>query len=131
MARLDHEVSIAAGGLAGSTLASVLAERGARLVVVERGAWFRDRMRGDGRPPRGDAEARALGIYDLLRRADACEMREWIRRGGCCLVLADELQNDTVPDIRLLPMGCVPGLGNGGELAIGDMRCQQPHQRRR
>ena len=39
------------------------------------------------------------------------------------LVLTHKLQNETVPDFRLLPEGCVPGLGHASKLAIGDMRC--------
>ena len=47
------------------------------------------------------------------------------------LVLPDKLQNDAVPGLWLLPMGSVPGLWYRLELAIGNMRRQQPHQRRR
>lgn len=48
---------------------------------------------------------------------------------GWCLMLADKLQHESVPDFRLLPMGCVPGFRHGRELAMGDMRQEQPHQR--
>jgi hypothetical protein len=41
---------------------------------------------------------------------------------GAALVLAQKLQNETVPELRLLPEGGVAGLGHGHKLAIGDMR---------
>jgi 2-polyprenyl-6-methoxyphenol hydroxylase-like FAD-dependent oxidoreductase len=55
------------GGLAGSTLAGAMAERGFRVLVLERDTHFKDRIRGEGLLPWGVEEARKLGIYDLLR----------------------------------------------------------------
>lgn len=50
--------------------------------------------------------------------------------GGWGLMLAEKLQHLAVPDLWLLPMGSMPGFWYGGELAMGDKRCQQPHESR-
>jgi flavin-dependent dehydrogenase len=39
----DYDIVTVGGGLGGSTLAKVMAERGARVLVVEREAQFKDR----------------------------------------------------------------------------------------
>src|SRR5215510_9473425 len=44
------------------------------------------------------------------------------------LVLAQKLQNETVPALRLLPEGAVAGLRHSHKLAMGDMRREHPHQ---
>ena len=43
-------------------------------------------------------------------------------------MLAQKFQNETVPDLRLLPEGRVSGLGHRRKLAMGDMRRYHPHQ---
>jgi 2-polyprenyl-6-methoxyphenol hydroxylase-like FAD-dependent oxidoreductase len=53
--------------LAGASLAKSLAERGARVLVLERDEQFRDRVRGEMMTPWGVAEAESLGIGELLR----------------------------------------------------------------
>jgi 2-polyprenyl-6-methoxyphenol hydroxylase-like FAD-dependent oxidoreductase len=47
-----------------------MADHGARVLVLEREPQFKDRIRGELLLPWGGAEARALGIYELLR--DTC-----------------------------------------------------------
>ncbi len=64
---VDHEVLIAGGGLAGAALAKSLSEKGARVLVIEQTHGFKDRVRGENMQPWGVAEARTLGIYDVLR----------------------------------------------------------------
>ena len=71
-------VDIVVGGvLAGSALAGLLAQAGLGVMVVEREAGFRDRIRGELTWPWGVAEARAVGedpeqaLRDALRRAGA------------------------------------------------------------
>ncbi len=74
---MDHQYDliVIGGGLAGTTLARSLAERGARVLVLEREPVFRDRVRGELLQPWGVAEARELGIYDLLKQTCAYEVR--------------------------------------------------------
>ncbi len=65
-----YDIVTIGGGLAAASLATVMAERGFRVLVLERETEFRDRVRGEALLPWGVGEARALGIYDLLR--DQC-----------------------------------------------------------
>lgn len=60
------DLVIVGGGLGGATLAKCMAERGARVLVLEHEKQFRDRVRGEFIGPWGVAEAMKLGIYDLL-----------------------------------------------------------------
>jgi 2-polyprenyl-6-methoxyphenol hydroxylase-like FAD-dependent oxidoreductase len=55
------------GGLAGAALARSLAEKGARVLILERDQKFKDRVRGEMLTPWGVAEAESLGIARLLR----------------------------------------------------------------
>jgi 2-polyprenyl-6-methoxyphenol hydroxylase-like FAD-dependent oxidoreductase len=72
-----YDIITVGGGLAGATVAKVMAEQGARVLVVERETDFKDRVRGEALAPWGVAEAQALGLYDFL--ADGCghELRFW------------------------------------------------------
>jgi menaquinone-9 beta-reductase len=69
----DYDVITVGGGLGGSALAKVLAEHGARVLVVEREGQFKDRVRGEWMAPWGAAEAVKLGIHDLLLKHGAVE----------------------------------------------------------
>jgi hypothetical protein len=44
-----------------------MAEEGKRVLVLEREREFKDRVRGEYMCPWGVAEARELGMYDLVR----------------------------------------------------------------
>jgi len=61
-----YDLVIVGGGLGGATLARCMAQRGARVQVLERERQFKDRVRGEFITSWGVAEARALGIYELL-----------------------------------------------------------------
>ena len=63
----SYDVIVAGGGIAGSTLAGVLARSGLGVLVVEKEARFRDRVRGEGTVPYGVAEAMRMGLGDLLK----------------------------------------------------------------
>jgi 2-polyprenyl-6-methoxyphenol hydroxylase-like FAD-dependent oxidoreductase len=65
-----YDIITVGGGLGSSALAKVMAEEGKRVLVLEREREFKDRVRGEYMCPWGVAEARELGIYDLVR--DAC-----------------------------------------------------------
>lgn len=68
------DVIVVGGGLAGSALAGVLAHAGLGVLVVEREAGFRDRIRGELTWPWGVAEARALGLEAVLQQAGRVEL---------------------------------------------------------
>jgi 2-polyprenyl-6-methoxyphenol hydroxylase-like FAD-dependent oxidoreductase len=61
-----YDLAIVGGGLGGSTLATVMARVGTRVLVVEREREFRDRNRGEYIHPWGVVEARALDIEARL-----------------------------------------------------------------
>jgi 2-polyprenyl-6-methoxyphenol hydroxylase-like FAD-dependent oxidoreductase len=71
------EVAIVGGGVAGSTLAVVLARVGIDVAVVEREARFRDRVRGDCLFPWGAAELARLGLADVLPASGARPLPVW------------------------------------------------------
>src|ERR1700741_4939100 len=60
---------IVGAGIAGSALAIVLGRAGYSVLMLEKSAVHVDRVRGELIVPWGVAEARALGILDLLEGA--------------------------------------------------------------
>src|SRR5690606_37228115 len=65
------------GGLAGAAVARALASAGVRVVVFEREAAFKDRVRGDMVYPWGAAELQRLGLYDAVLAHVGREIRTW------------------------------------------------------
>lgn len=72
-----YDIITIGGGLAGSTLAKAMAERGRKVLVLESTTEFKDRIRGEQLASWGCAEARELGVYDLLVAECANEMQWW------------------------------------------------------
>ena len=72
-----YDVITIGGGLAGAALAKRLAENGVRVLVLEREVAFRDRVRGEQMHCWGVAEARTLGLYELLLGTCGHEVRYW------------------------------------------------------
>jgi len=68
----DYDVIVVGGGLGGSALAKVMADAGARVLVLEQEARFKDRVRGEFMPPWGVAEARQLALEDTLQTCGCC-----------------------------------------------------------
>jgi len=69
-----YDVITIGGGLAGAALARALAQAGRRVLVVEREARFRDRVRGEYLEAWGVAEARRLGLVETLLASGAREV---------------------------------------------------------
>ena len=74
---VTYDVITVGGGLAGAALGRALACTGRRVLVIEREARFRDRVRGEFLEAWGAAEAHALDLLGVLARAGAREM-PWI-----------------------------------------------------
>lgn len=70
----SFDVIVVGGGIGGSTLAGLLARSGLGVLVVEKEARYRDRVRGESTYPWGVAEARRAGLGDLLKEAGAIEL---------------------------------------------------------
>ena len=71
---ITFDVIVVGGGIAGSTLAGVLARSGLGVLVLEKEARFRDRIRGEGTWPYGVADAFHLGLGDPLAQAGTVEL---------------------------------------------------------
>lgn len=69
-----YDLITVGGGLGGAALAKAMAEHSARVLVLEREKYFKDRVRGEGMSPWGVAETQALGLYELLRTTCAHEL---------------------------------------------------------
>jgi 2-polyprenyl-6-methoxyphenol hydroxylase-like FAD-dependent oxidoreductase len=79
MASNNYDIITIGGGLGGATLAKVMAEKGARVLVLESEAEFKDRVRGEVLVAWGVAEAQKLGIYEIMKAAGGREL-EWEER---------------------------------------------------
>ncbi len=64
-----YDIAIAGGGLGGAALAKSMAERGARVLVIEHERQFKDRVRGEAMFPWGYSEVQALGAGDCFAEA--------------------------------------------------------------
>ena len=123
----DYDLIIAGGGLAGASLAIVMANSGHRVLVVEREMRFRDRIRGEMLQPWGSREAKRLGIYDDLISSCALEAPFWsyfiagqfvrVRdlkattpHGDCVLTLSHPRMQETLLNLAA---------GGGAEIARG------------
>jgi 2-polyprenyl-6-methoxyphenol hydroxylase-like FAD-dependent oxidoreductase len=95
MIQSAYDLVIIGGGLGGAALALAMAQHGTKVLVVEREEIFKDRIRGEGMTPWGTAEARALGIGELLRDACALEIRFFDTYAGPMCVRRDLV--DTTP----------------------------------
>jgi 2-polyprenyl-6-methoxyphenol hydroxylase-like FAD-dependent oxidoreductase len=67
----SYDIITVGGGIAACSLARAMAERGAKVVVLEREKQFRDRVRGEAVVSWGVAEASELGICRLLKETCA------------------------------------------------------------
>lgn len=63
------DVVVVGGGIAGATMALVLARAGLTVTVLEQQLSYRDRVRGEYMQPWGVAEAQHLGISEILIKA--------------------------------------------------------------
>jgi len=94
-----YDLITVGGGLGGAALASVMSRAGARVLVLERGREFKDRVRGEVLVPWGCAEAAKLGLLDPLRERLGHELRYWaVDLGGIRALTRDVV---ATTDLRL------------------------------
>jgi menaquinone-9 beta-reductase len=72
-----YDLVCVGGGLAGASLALNMCRLGKRVLVVEAETAFKDRVRGEAMMPWGVAEAKELGVYELMLGATGKELRTW------------------------------------------------------
>lgn len=63
------DVIIVGGGIAGGAMAVTLRRADLSVLVLERQAVYRDRVRGENMQPWGVVEAQKIGVFDMLREA--------------------------------------------------------------
>lgn len=78
--KYDYDVIIVGAGFAGAALARTLANQNIQVMVLEREQTFRDRVRGEYMHPWGVTEAKAVGIYELLKQTCGYETRFRVNR---------------------------------------------------
>jgi len=75
MTSLAPDVVIVGGGIAGGTMATVLAQNGLEVCVLERETTYPDRVRGEWIAPWGVVEFKRLGLIDFLHDNDALPVK--------------------------------------------------------
>ncbi len=102
MASRTYDIITIGGGLGGSALATAMAERRARVLVLEPETRFRDRVRGEAMMSWGAAEARELGIYDTIMSAGGHELPWWDSYIGPRRTGHRDLIATTVPKVPIV-----------------------------
>jgi 2-polyprenyl-6-methoxyphenol hydroxylase-like FAD-dependent oxidoreductase len=94
---VTYDIITVGGGLGGSALAIAMSRLGKRVVVLENDLEFRDRVRGEQVTSWGTAEAKELGLFDLLV-SDCATIEAWwdIFIGGQ-QIMHRNMEETTVP----------------------------------
>jgi 2-polyprenyl-6-methoxyphenol hydroxylase-like FAD-dependent oxidoreductase len=71
----NPDVVVVGAGIAGASIAAVLARGGLEVLLLERQRAYRDRVRGEYMAPWGVLEARAVGLETAIRGAYAVDAR--------------------------------------------------------
>ena len=110
--RTPTDVVLVGGGIAGASLAQALARGGLGVTVLEASSEFPDRVRGESMQCWGVAEARTLGVEQVLLDAGAHTATVWNQ------------YDEGVPDPAPIPMNImVPGIDGSLNLRHPDV-CQ-------
>lgn len=107
------EIVIVGAGVAGASMAIVLARQGHSVVLLEKSQAHVDRVRGESITPRGVEEARGLGLLDILMKAGGHFASRLVIYGEGVDPAAAEARAINLADV-------VPGIG--GNLKIGHPR---------
>ncbi len=82
MERARYDAIIVGGGLAGSSVGTLLARTGAKVLILEREKAFRDRVRGEWLAPWGVAAAKQMGVWEAFEAAGAHKLPQLVGRSG-------------------------------------------------
>ena len=75
MCTKNPDVVVVGAGIAGASIAAVLARGGLEVLLLERQRAYRDRVRGEYMAPWGVLEARAVALETVIRGAHAVDAR--------------------------------------------------------
>lgn len=95
------DVVIVGGGIAGSSLAVLLARGGLDVTVLERSLTFPDRVRGETMPPWGYLELVATGLLDVFLRAEGVVAQRYVSYGD--IMTPDVAKASAVDATAVLP----------------------------
>ena len=108
----NPDVVVVGAGIAGASIAAVLARAGVEVLLLERQRGYRDRVRGEYMAQWGVLEARALGLEDVIRSARAVDARYSVPYDELIAPsIAEETKTDrstVFPDVRGPLCGCHP-----------------------
>jgi choline dehydrogenase-like flavoprotein len=100
----NPDVVVVGAGIAGASIAAVLARGGVEVLLLERQRGYRDRVRGEYMAPWGVLEARALGLEDVIRSTQAVNARYSVPYDELSAPsIAEEAKSDRstiFPDVR-------------------------------
>lgn len=99
-----HDIVTVGGGIGGSSFAKAMAERGYRVLIVERETRFKDRVRGEFVFPWGVAEAIELGVLDTLIAVGAHQPAWWQDYAGSNAQPPRDFALQTPQRVRALAM---------------------------
>lgn len=74
----NPDVVVVGAGIAGASIAAVLARGGLEVLLLERQRTYRDRVRGEYMQPWGVLEARAVGLGAVIRGTHAVDVRHFV-----------------------------------------------------
>lgn len=99
---LEYDIIVVGGGVGGSAFGKAMAERGQRVLIIEREHQFRDRVRGELLFPWSVAEAQELGVYDTLTQARGHHPTYWAEYAGPDPLPPRDFAQDTPQQLRAL-----------------------------
>lgn len=100
----DYDIITVGGGIGGSAIAKAMAERGRRVLVVEREKSFKDRVRGEWMAPWGVEDAQKIGVYDTLIAAGGQPAPKIAARAGPAVLPLRDLTEESAIKLPALAM---------------------------
>jgi menaquinone-9 beta-reductase len=108
----NPDVVVVGAGMAGASIAAVLARGGVEVLLLERQRGYRDRVRGEYMAEWGVLEARTLGLEDVIRSTQAVDARYSVPYDELfAQSIAEEMKTDrsaVFPDVRGPLCACHP-----------------------